>query len=415
MIELLNFATFLLGFVCTLISLRRVLKSQYSFLHVCVIVFFLIQILPLIVDYFNDVTLLQNKAKYEYLAMIDEKTSIIYDIFCCFTSLLLLKIANRYSRKTLKINFSKIRVSPIVSYLLFILMFCPLIGVLFSPYPNVYYYFSYFYTQSSINNISYIYHNSVLLYINYIAFFSILCYYFFNSNSKFSRISTLIASILLIWVDGKRGFLALIIVGVLFIDFIKNRQNKKDLIKKTLILIVVFFGYFVIYSSLTGKHSDDSFYLTYNAYFSREAEVKLAIYSRLPNHTKMLPYDGASLIYNMVAVCPRSFWPDKPYGFFNYLTSYAYFGSGDEFLSFSNYQVNIWSEFIANLGIIGYLISIIFVTTIIRLSERSQHKVINLLGGLFVLAYLFLGFEMIVMLLFYIWLLLYVLYRKKPV
>lgn len=413
----LDSLTFIIGLYCAMKSLQRIFKSQYSMLHVCVIFFFAIQVLPLLVDSFNDISLLQSRAKYEYYAMIDGTTCWIYDVFCCITSTILLNLANKYSKYTMRITLGDIMSkNSTLSVFFFILMFSPLVGVIIAPDPSVYTYFSYFYTQSyNPMGVEYLYHGHVMLYFNYLAFFAIICYYFQKSDTKFGSYASFVASCLLVWVDGKRGFLAFLIVGVLFIDFIRQKKTNTRLIRKSIVLIGVFLAYFVVYSNLTEKHSDDSFYPMYNAYFSREAEVKLAIYSRLPWNTKMLPYDGASLLYNMIAFVPRSFWSAKPYGFFNYLTAYAYYGSGETFLTYSNYQVNIWSEFIANMGIIGYFCSLLFLGWIIKKSERTTNKLLNIIGGLFCLMYLFLGFEMLVMLSFYLWIYLLIRHRNYKV
>jgi hypothetical protein len=162
----------------------------------------------------------------------------------------------------------------------------------------------------------------------------------------------------------------------------------------------------------TTKNTDDSFYETYDAYFSRESEVKLSIYSRL-NGADMLPYDGATLLYDITCYIPRFLWEDKPYGFFNYLTAYAYNGHAETFMEGSNFQVNIWSEYIANFGLLGCILSLLFIIGIVRVSERSNVAMLNISGSVFVLIYLFFGFELIVMVLFYAWLYFFVFKRKS--
>lgn len=406
MLIVLDFVTLIIGLICTIISLRRVLKSSYSSLHLCAILFFVIQIFPLFVDFFSDTSVIERRTPYEFIAITDNTTGLIYDLFCVVTMVLLLSYGNKYSKRTIKIQYpNRVKNNRFVSSLLFILMFVPIVGVFFSPEPNVYFVFAYFQTHS-YNDYSApaLYHNYVMLFIDYIAFFSIIAYYYFKSGTKRTALFTTLATILLLWVDGKRGFLAMLIVGFVLIDFIK-RQSKsyKKILIKSIALVTAFLAYFVIYSNITEKSSDESSYLTYNAYFSREAEVKMSIYSRTLGENSMLPYDGATLVYDLFAYVPRVFWPDKPYGFFNYLTSFAYYGRGDSFLEKSNFQVNIWSEFIANFGIWGYLLSILFVLFVVKKSETSSNKLINMLGEVFVLTYMFLGFEMIVMLEFYLW------------
>lgn len=405
---LLNYITIIIGSICAFKALKKVISSNYSLLHLCTILFFVIQIVPLIIDGFYDISEIERRTPYEYIAMTDPTTSTIYDIFCIISILLLLLLGDRYARYSNKIQISKnISNNNTLRVLFSVLAFIPIVGILLAPEPNVYFTFSYFYTHSYTVTSAF-YHNHVMLYFNYIAFFSIICYYYLNNGRKYCGLVTLLSSFIVVWVDGKRGFLAMFIVAVILIDFIRKRYaNNKQLIRKAILLVIVFLSYFAVYSVRTNKSTDDSTYITYNAYFSRETEVKMAIYSRLDGNTKMIPYDGATLLYDVTAFVPRSLWSEKPYGFFNYLTSYAYFGNGENFLSSSNFQVNIWSEFIANIGLVGYLLSVLFVLFIVRKSERSQNKALNLLGGTFVLIYMFLGFEMIVMLTFYLWVYVY--------
>lgn len=407
MLIVLDFLTLIVGLVISIIALRRIMKSNYSVLHMCVLLFYVIQELPLLVDFFSDLSVIERRTPYEYLAMTDNTVCVLYDIFCIITLVLLLSFGNKYAKKNNGIRFtlSEKRPNKFLVFILSLLMFIPIVGVLLSPEPDVYFVFAYFQTQNySDYSVPALFHNYVMLFIDYIAFFSIIAYYYLKSGTKQCTILTTFASCLLLWVDGKRGFLALLIVGIILIDFIKQKSKSYNrLLLKTLTLAVVFLTYFVVYGKLTGKVSEESSYINYNAYFSREAEVKMSIYSRTFGDNSMLPYDGATLVYDLFAYVPRLFWPDKPYGFFNYLTSFAYYGHGDDFLEKSNFQVNIWSEFIANFGLFGFLLSILFVLFIIKKSESSSNKMVKMLGSVFVLTYMFLGFEMIVMLEFYLW------------
>lgn len=407
MLVVLDYITLIIGLIISIIALQKILKSNYSVLHLCVLLFFVIQVFPLFVDSISDLTVIERRTPYEYVAMTETTTGILYDIFCVATLLLLLRFGNKFAKRNAGFRFtpSNRRPNQLVVLLLSLLMFIPLVGVLLSPEPDVYYVFAYFQTQSySDYSAPALFHNYVMLFIDYIAFFSIIAYYYLKSGTKRCTVLTFIASCLLLWVDGKRGFLALLIVGFIMIDFIKqNSKSYKKLLIKSITLGIVFIAYFVVYGNLTNKVSEESSYINYNAYFSREAEVKMSIYSRSLGENSMLPYDGATIVYDMFAYVPRVFWPDKPYGFFNYLTSFAYYGHGDDFLERSNFQVNIWSEFIANFGVLGYILSVLLVLFIIKKSESSTNKMVKLLGSVFVLTYMFLGFEMIVMLEFYLW------------
>ena len=408
---LLDIFTLVLGLGCTITAIRKIISSNYSVLHLCILLFFIIQVVPIFVNYFCDLSVIERRTQYEYLAIKDSYTNILYDFFCVFTMLILLYFGNKYSTKVVRQNLTVIRLkSSAIVFLLALLMFLPVAGVIFSPDPSVYYVFSFLYAHNfSYSLASVVYHNHVMIFIDYIAFFSILSYYYYKSTSKKAVFLTIVSSCILVWVDGKRGILAMLIVGFILVDFLKWRSKSyKKLIIKSVLLILLFAGYFAIYSVFADKYTDDSNFITYNAYFSRLGEVKMSIYSRSLGPNSMLPYDGATIIYDLFAFVPRTLWPDKPYGFFNYLTSFAYFGNGSNFLEGSNYQVNIWSEYFANFGLLGSIISVALILFVVRYSEKSSNRLVKMLGGVFVLTYMILGFEMIVMLEFYLWIFLVV-------
>ena len=411
-----NYVTLIIGFIIVYYSLKRIFLYQYSILHLCILVFFVMQVLPLLVDCFNDVSELQRYTTYLYYSMIDNDVSLIYCVFCVFTMLILYICGNSYANKTTEhVSFSlQIPKNKIVQNLSFICMFLPVVGVFLSPSPLIYLNFSYFYTHLYNDlGIDYLYHKSVILSLNFIASFAILVYYYYKSDSKTTSLYTYLAAIIVVWVDGKRALLLFLLLGILFIDFMRlNFKMNKRIIIKSLALTTFVFCYLSYYSNVTQKNKDDSAYLTYNAYLCREGEVKTAIYSRYYNKN-MLPYDGATLLFNMTFFIPRIYWEDKPYGFYNYLTSFAYFGTGDNFLPRSNRQVNIWSEFIANLGILGYMLSFVFVCLVVRVSERSDNKILYMVGTLFILTYFCFGFEFIVRFLFIIWVVLLIKNNSK--
>lgn len=397
------------------VSLKAVLKNRYSILHLCSILFFIIQVLPLVVDMFNDVNSLGTHTKYLYNALTDENTAYLYNLFAIFVMVGLTSTAQKFAHKRVNIMFQRTKaVNSFYRLCIVLLMFAPVAAVILAPTPEIYTNFSYFYTHSyNPLAVEYLYHRLVMPYIIYLSFLSILVYYYLIKGSTSKNIIMLLSSVICIWIDGKRGLLAFLIVGILLVDFIKNQtQSNWKLVKKGALLSCVFIAYFAVYSMFTTKNTDDSFYETYDAYFSRESEVKLSIYSRL-NGADMLPYDGATLLYDITCYIPRFLWEDKPYGFFNYLTAYAYNGHAETFMEGSNFQVNIWSEYIANFGLLGCILSLLFIIGIVRVSERSNVAMLNISGSVFVLIYLFFGFELIVMVLFYAWLYFFVFKRKS--
>lgn len=97
-----------------------------------------------------------------------------------------------------------------------------------------------FYTHSyNPLAVEYLYHRLVMPYIIYLSFLSILVYYYLIKGSTSKNIIMLLSSVICIWIDGKRGLLAFLIVGILLVDFIKNQtQSNWKLVKKARYFLV---------------------------------------------------------------------------------------------------------------------------------------------------------------------------------
>lgn len=402
--------------ICTFFAFKsymKIKKARYGILHLLCVVFWGIQVVPIVVDYFNDLSVFAKWTPYLYYSMTNDVVAYVYGLFCISTMWFLYLQGNKQSRyRNFLFKNSNFSYSKILKFSLCILMYIPLIGVMFAPTPEIYSHFAYFYTNFVPDfSIERIYHNKVILYLNYISFFSIIgSYYLSNKNSKINSILIVLAIIIDAWIDGKKALFAFTLLAIIMIDFVKlGEESAKKLIKKSFFFLIIVLVFSFSYSSITKKDAEKSSYETYNGYFNREGEVKMAIYSRVIG-PKMVEYDGQSLLYNLTFFVPRTVWKEKPVGFFNYLTSYAYYGNPKEYELLSNFQVNIWSEFIANLGIIGYLLSLLFISKISFFSEKSESLITNIVGTIFLILYMFFGFELMVMILFFLWLFLVLKY-----
>lgn len=404
MIFLLDFLTVICTSVLLLYSVSAIFKKKYNTFHLIAVVFYIIQIAPIAVGWFFDLDDFRQNMIYLYYAMKDDYVAIVYDIFSILTMLIfcIMGFTQKQKFRILFVDFRYIintNVCKLLKIVCIVIMVLPLISVIVSPEPRVYLKFAYF----IINRISaydeiYIYHKTIVNTLCYLSFVGVLGYYYLSS--KFEKIVSYFFVGALAWIDGKRTIITFMIIGLLFIDIIK--KEKKTIIRVIIAALIVII-YFVIYGSKTGKSDEASFMLMYSCYFSRLCNVKLAIYSRLyDNH--MLEYDGQSLLYNIIWWLPRRFWADKPYGFYNYYTAYAARGDGLRFIQGWNLMVNNWSEFIANFGILGYILCLIFIYTVVKISENSKTITIFALGIVFIIIYMMYGFENVVMMIFTGWL-----------
>lgn len=161
-------------------------------------------------------------------------------------------------------------------------------------------------------------------------------------------------------------------------------------------------NYYLFYNDKTGKSNFADDYLLYATYFSRMSNVKVSIYDLL-NQGKMLQYPCQTLLYNLLFFIPRVLWEGKPYPYYKYFTSYVYYGVSNKVVPNMQFQVNIWSEFISNMGIFGYVAALYLVIWIVKKSEKSSNSIIMLSGTVFAFLYMMYGFEHIIQITYVVW------------
>ncbi len=385
--------------------IKMILKGRSNILHFCMVTFYVVQVVPLILKCFWGVD--ESLCRYPgiHIAMTDEMTSYIYSLFVVFSEILLSFFSKTISykapeMKAIFLSVSEWRKSRLLSVILFLGMFLPIIGVLFAPRPEIYLKYAYFYTHiESVWSDIYTYHVGIISTVNQVAFFCVVLFYLFNEKRKYVPF-VYFATIIITWVSGKRTLLILILLGILVIDIIKKTYvNKKS---KLLFKIIYFFsiavGYFILYAELTGKGNSTSFYHLYSIYFARMSNVQVAIYDALYSH-EILDYFGQTILFDAFFFIPRILWENKPVIYSKYFTSYV-MGYGTIDIDWQ-FQVNLWTEYISNFGLFGPILGIIFIYFISKVSIKGNSVLVYLIGLIFAVLYTLFGFESIVQ---YIWL-----------
>lgn len=402
LIDVLTVITLLYFFIA---SLKKVLKGKYSILHLCVIVFFVIQVLPIGVEIFGaDYSKIEIFYPYMNYAMTDVTVAVIYDFFVIATELILYHYANKLKRSNTNANFSVSlsgKTATIIQLLCVICIFLPVIAVFVSPTPSVYTQFAYFVHNGSSNIESYIFHTTVMKAVVYLSFASTLFLYYFNS-SKY-KYMVYLSIFIITWVNGRRTLMLFLLIGILVIDFLKwdivTRKQIKKLMRKAFVFAVVVIVYYIFYKEQTGKSDFANNFLLYSTYFSRLSNVKVSIYDQLYTRS-MLDYPFETLLFDVLFFIPRAIWDSKPLPFFSRFTYYTLYGSGVGIERFDhigwNFQVNIWSEFIANAGFFGWLLAIWFVVYMAKIAEKSKSRATYLIVAAFLVLYFMYGFEHIV-------------------
>ena len=201
-------------------------------------------------------------------------------------------------------------------------------------------------------------------------------YFLLNTEKKYVKknILSVILMIITIYLRGSRAIIATVFAMGFYVLILSNKLNFKKALKIILILIpifmIAFYGYHLFF-----RNASESFYSYYSIDFSRDYTTIFSIYAH-QNGINILEYPGQSFIFCLLFWLPRSIFPWKPYPFATYITL-ALLGSNInnvEYLSLRT-TTNIFSESIANFGII---FGTIFIIIIIVLLIKSIDKVKNI-------------------------------------
>ena len=389
MITLVNFITIVCGGLITYKTSKRILNGGINLFGILVIIFFIFQHIPIIVGSFVEIRLSDwffapNIGK----ALLDEKVAFVYDIYITVVIYILYKLSKKED-DYLKFYIDRlhtIRFNSLINIILMLCMFSPIVGVLYAPEPSIYLKWAYFYRYSPLI-IEELYHEEVMKDLLLLSLGSSLIFYSQKSNRS---IITYIVIALVTWLSFKRTLLVFGSALVLFFDLIQNRYSNRSrqLLKKTILVLVICVGYFVYYAINSEKVSAaSSVYVTYTMYFSREYSVKVAILDLL-NESKMLAYSGQSILFDLFFYVPRSFWPEKPIMYTKYLTTYCQGFTLDN-ISSTNFYGNIWAESLSNFNFFGIFYAFFVLFVIKRISEKSNNIAIYFLGNIFLIFYFF--------------------------
>lgn len=291
---------------------------------------------------------------------------IIITIFLWFFSFYDFK-KKRFQCNKIIISPSKNKKNKVLNYMLVIQTIPIILALVIPSYRGNFLSYGARYTVEGVVEIP-----AYILGISTIAFL----YFLLNTEKKYVKknILSVILMIITIYLRGSRAIIATVFAMGFYALILSNKLNFKKALKIILILIpifmIVFYGYHLFF-----RNASESFYSYYSIDFSRDYTTIFSIYAH-QNGINILEYPGQSFIFCLLFWLPRSIFPWKPYPFATYITL-ALLGSNInnvEYLSLRT-TTNIFSESIANFGII---FGTIFIIIIIVLLIKSIDKVKNI-------------------------------------
>jgi hypothetical protein len=160
------------------------------------------------------------------------------------------------------------------------------------------------------------------------------------------------------------------------------------------------YQYFVRNISATTV-TGDAYYENIRLDYGRDHTIRAAIYAELKGE-KILSYRGQSVLFDLTTPVPRAWWPQKPYPYAIYMTSYA-LGRPPQDLGWG-FTTSIFDESIANYGWLGMLTAPLFLGLLCRIADGNRTILLRSLG--YIVCFLFMVVQLSPFyLLFVVWLL----------
>lgn len=385
MVVILNIIVLIIGIFITFQSLKLIFSGYRSILLITLIVFELEYVLPLIVETFWYLFKLQSNMfpAIDY-ALCDKNTNIIYSILT-----IILQIVFFYFGKKSKITIDVLKYPNINKHLFFFfkcLRFLPLITVLLSPNPIIYFasYAPFVFNRDNIAVDSLEYHSSIVMMSTTIAFASTMFVQLFRKHTtKKQNFVQYFAMFIYCFINGKRTLLAFSILGFILIEMLKS---KKINVKKILFQGFFIIAFFIIYSLVSGKgdyYGNMNLIMNYILYFDRAFVTKVAIYDILNKGTiHILDYPLQTLIFNFFFYVPRTIWSTKPYPYAVYFTS-GVVGNKTFSMVPWRFQTSVYAEWISNLGMFGIFVYVLIFLWFVKKTEKKKNFLIYFIGLMF--------------------------------
>lgn len=150
-------------------------------------------------------------------------------------------------------------------------------------------------------------------------------------------------------------------------------------------------------STVTG----DAYYENIRLDYGRDHTIRAAIYAELKGE-RILSYRGQSAIFDLTTPVPRAWWPQKPYPYAIYMTSYG-LGRPPQDLGWG-FTTSIFDESIANYGWLGMLTAPLFLGLLCRIADGNSTILLRSLG--YIVCFLFMVVQLSPFyVLFMVWLL----------
>lgn len=268
-------------------------------------IFFLFFILPIIFDLTLGKPIYNNYPGF-YSASRDKLTIITYNLLVIIPPLIWMIFKNKeyISVKHLSFNIYKIK-SPLLLYILFVIIILPIFLVLLSPTPELYLLYGPRGELMSVDAKNYHFYlrNAIM-----ISLFTIF-YFLYTSKQLYISLFCLSPFILIdVWLHGKRSIVFTILIILLILVIIKKQVKGIKLVLLFSITASILLSFSLFYQfelrDIDNRPTEKQ-YENFRIDFGRDDETKLAIYREQKNQIPVLDYRGKFFVLSYLLCTKR--------------------------------------------------------------------------------------------------------------
>lgn len=365
-IQIIELISIFICTVCCLKTVKRLYNGSHSIQNLVYLIVYFFFICPLI---------LQLIFPYSYeiffkanAALNDVFSVSLYCVFICVFSVLLLKygsikkviVANEFTFNSLTCKISCL----IIIFALIYTLITNGLGILFAGYG----------ARLSSSNTYEI--NETLYNMAMVGALVIIGQY--KNVSKKLLLLLSIVFIILIWIHGKRFYIAEFLIMALFVLYITKAIRGETLVITGLILAILIIGYAYFYGAvLKGNTSSLLEYLSID--MSRHYTLIYQFYCKKNNIAISLGKFDA-ILFLLFFWVPRSVWINKPYPFVNALTR-SLMGRPplNENLGWAT-TCSIFSDLFDSLTLFGLVLGIILILFLCKRLNKSNSLEFKVIG-----------------------------------
>ncbi|MEH7235382.1 hypothetical protein [Bacillus sp. JJ1562] len=351
--------------------------SRYS-INFIMIIFYVFYFIPIGLDIVFGIPVYTYETSF-ILASHDTKTSLIYNIFIAMVPVIWSYTAiSRVNRVGIALKNKQ----PISMIIYIIGLLSPILLLLFSPSPFMYEQYG-----RAVQGFPTLEAGAYHAFISGATFLSAISYFLLLIENKRRECIFVILFgtpflFISIWLNGKRGIVALILVLLIYALWKRNVLRPINL----LLVTIVFTGMLLSFSSLYQQtfrynmlqiNNWEEVYQNLRVDMGRDDVTKMAIYAQVsPEKLEILDHPFQSYLFTVIMFVPRELWSGKPWPYAVYATS-ALLQIPNQYVGWSM-TTGILDETIANVGWLGFLLGPLIISCVVRIGDRNQTTVIQL-------------------------------------